>query len=142
MRLIRGGFLAVPLLISLVVFPAVSVRCSSSLTPVALPSLFPHSIIPVYRVTTSTIITPVPSGLKPKLASSQKHNRRPLVGCFGLAHRLLMPPPRVGLDVGDVLSSRGVSGAEGRDIHTSAVVGAHALCFFSLSATVLRTYSS
>ena len=72
MRLILGGFLAALLLysqsdISRGVFPYVSLRCCSSLTPVALPSLFPLSIIPAYRVTTSTILTPVPSGLKPKL---------------------------------------------------------------------------
>ena len=41
-----------------------------------------------------------------------------------------MPPPRVGLDIGDVLSSRGVPGADGGNIHTAATLGAYAFCVF------------
>ena len=42
----------------------------------------------------------------------------------------MMPPPRVGLDIGDVLSKRGVSGADGPSIHKAAWVGAYAFCLF------------
>ena len=41
-----------------------------------------------------------------------------------------MPPPRIGLDVGDVLSARGVRGADGRNIHWAAMAGAYAFCVF------------
>ena len=43
-----------------------------------------------------------------------------------------MPPPRVGLDIGDVLSSRNVPGAEGQNIYKAAMHGAYAFCVFFL----------
>ena len=41
-----------------------------------------------------------------------------------------MPPPRVGLDIGDVLSVRSAPGADGLSIYKAAWVGAYAFCLF------------
>ena len=41
-----------------------------------------------------------------------------------------MPAPRIGLDIGGVLSARGVRGADGGDIHWAATAGAYVFCVF------------
>ena len=41
-----------------------------------------------------------------------------------------MPPPRVGLDIGGVLSVRNAPGADGLSIYKAAWVGAYAFCLF------------
>ena len=43
-----------------------------------------------------------------------------------------MPPPRVGLDIGEVLSVRNVPGGEEGIIHTAAQIGAYCFCVFFL----------